>query len=247
MNINFNNRTVLITGATKGIGKVTAELFEKEGANLILTGVEKDLIEKLNDESDLSKKKYFYVDLSNSESINQFINELEQYDKIDVLVNNAGINIIDDFIDTKDADYELLMNINLKGPYLLSKYVARRMKEAGFGRIVNLASIWSVITRPKRAIYTMTKKAIHGMTQTMGVELAKHNVLVNAISPGFTLTELTLTTNTPEELEKISKLIPIERMANPIEQAKVIFFLCSELNTYIAGQNIVVDGGYSNV
>ncbi len=246
MKIDFTGQTVLITGATMGIGQITADLFAENGANLILTGIETDLIEKFNKEYEGSRK-YFYVDFTKTDSIENLCRELDNFPRIDVLINNAGINIIDDFIETQEKHYDLIMNINVKGPYTLSKYIARRMKENNYGRIVNLASIWSKISRPKRALYTMSKNAVYGLTQTMAIELAQFNILVNAISPGFTLTELTARTNTKEEIEYLSSFIPIKRMAEPVEQAKTIAFLASNLNTYITGQNIAVDGGYTIV
>jgi len=244
MNITFKDRTVLITGATRGIGKAMAGLFEKANANLILTGTNKKEIEKLNAQSENPWKKYFVLDFGSESSINSFIKKLKSYHQIDVCINNAGINIIDEFIDSKNKDYNSMMNINLKGPYLLNKYCAAKMKDNGYGRIVNICSIWSAITRPKRALYTMTKNALHGMTQTMAVELAMHNILVNSVSPGFTLTELTKSTNSKQEIESISEKIPIKRMADPKEIAKVIMYLASEQNSYLTGQNIIVDGGY---
>ncbi len=247
MDINFKNRTIIITGATKGIGKVTAELFAKEEGNIILTGTKNKIVDELNLKYSDKKRKYFCVDFSNTASINDFLLDLNKYPQIDICINNAGINIIDDFIDTKVEDFDLIMNVNLKGHYLINRYAAARMKDDGYGRIINIASIWSKITRPKRALYTISKNAIHGMTQTMGIELAKYNVLVNTVSPGFTLTELTQTTNTVEELEQISKMIPIGRMAEPKEIARTILFLASEMNTYITGQNIMVEGGYTIV
>jgi 3-oxoacyl-[acyl-carrier protein] reductase len=249
MELGLKDKTVLITGATRGIGKSIAQHFEREGASLILTGTNSEQINKLNKEAadENKRKKYFAVDFSNMMSVKQFIQDIEEYPTIDILINNAGTNIIAEFIETNEEDYDFLLNVNLKAPYFLSKYVVKKMKNNGFGRVVNIASIWSVITKPKRIIYTITKNALHGMTQTMSVELAKYNVLVNTVSPGFTLTELTKSTNSTEELKRLSSVIPIGRIANPDEIAKVVLFLSSEVNTYIVGQNIVVDGGYTNV
>jgi 3-oxoacyl-[acyl-carrier protein] reductase len=137
--------------------------------------------------------------------------------------------------------------INLFGPYKTLKIVGNKMINNNYGRIVNVASIWSVITRPGRSVYTTTKNAIIGITKTLSVEWASYNILVNAVSPGFTLTELTKNTNTEEQIKFLENTIPAKRMCQPIEQARIIAFLCSDLNTYMTGQNIVVDGGYTNV
>jgi len=141
----------------------------------------------------------------------------------------------------------MLNNINLKAPYLISREVSRTMKRNGYGRIVNITSIWSTITRPGRSLYALTKSGIVGLTRTLAVELAESNILVNAVAPGFTMTELTASTNTPEEIGKITGMIPIKRMALPEEIANLVLFLCSDLNSYLTGQNIVIDGGYTNV
>ena len=247
MKIDYSNKIVLITGGTRGIGSAMADAFEAAGAKLLLTGTNPGVIKKLNDDYSDSKREYISLDFTNLEDIKQFSEILTGLDRIDVLINNAGINIIDEFINTKDMDFDKLVEVNIKGPYLLNKIVSEKMKKNKYGRILNICSIWSKITRPKRALYTMTKNALHGLTQTMAVELSQYNVLVNSLSPGFTLTDLTKKTNTVEELETLAKKIPIGRRALPFEIANVALFLASKQNSYLTGQNIVVDGGFTNV
>lgn len=247
MILDYNSKTVLITGGTRGIGRAIAEVFENAGADLILTGTNPQIIDGLNEKNSNKKRRYLSLDFSDNESLSDFLKIINGIDKIDVLVNNAGINIINDFLETKDTDFQKLVDINLKGPYQLSKLVANKMKLNKYGRIINICSIWSKITRPKRSLYTMTKNGLHGLTQTMAIELAKYNIMVNSLSPGFTLTELTKETNTKEELKSIANMIPIGRMAEPYEIANVVLFLASEQNSYLTGQNIVVDGGFINV
>lgn len=247
MKLDFTSKSVLITGATRGIGKAIADEFEEAGAQLILTGTDSANINQLNKKYNGSQRRYYTLDFSSSLSVSSFTEILKNINKIDVLINNAGINILDNFIETEDDDFNKLVNINLKGPYLLSKQVAKKMISKNYGRIINICSIWSKITRPKRSLYTMTKNGLHGLTQTMAIELAKYNIMVNSLSPGFTLTDLTRETNTKEELESIANMIPAGRMAEPSEIAKVALFLASEQNSYLTGQNIVVDGGFTNV
>jgi 3-oxoacyl-[acyl-carrier protein] reductase len=121
------------------------------------------------------------------------------------------------------------------------------MKAKGYGRIVNITSIWSVVSRSGRSLYSLTKWGIIGLTKTLSIELAENNILVNSVAPGFTKTDLTESTNSKEELKTINSQIPMKRMAEPIEIANLVAFLSSNLNTYITGQNIVIDGGYTNV
>ena len=243
----FNNKVVLITGATRGIGKSSANLFEKAGAKLILTGTKEDEINLLNKKYKESNRKYFVLNLESEDSINNFLYKLNEYDKIDVLVNNAGINILDKFVDVNNQDYDLMLSVNLKGSFLLAKYCAKKMINNNYGKIINICSIWSKITRAKRSVYTITKNALHGMTQSMALELGSNNILVNSVSPGFTLTELTKTTNTKEEILLHESKIPMRRMAEPEEIGNLILFLSSDKNCYLTGQNIVIDGGYTIV
>ena len=121
------------------------------------------------------------------------------------------------------------------------------MKTNKYGRIINISSIWSSVTRSGRSLYSTTKCGLVGLTKTLSVELASYDILVNAVGPGFTLTELTMSTNTPVEIAKMSDIIPIKRFAKPAEIANLVLFLGSDLNTYITGQNMIIDGGYTNV
>jgi 3-oxoacyl-[acyl-carrier protein] reductase len=250
MKICFNNKTVLITGATRGIGKTLSEYMYNAGANLILTGTKQQEIDKLNAENqkkEIFNIKYLQADFSNSDSINLFLIKLEEFEYIDVCINNAGVNIINDFIDTSIEDFDRINDINLNVPYKILKVVGPKMLKNNYGRVVNVASIWSVVTRQSRSMYTTTKSALVGLTKAIATEWASNNIMVNAVSPGFTMTELTKKTNSIEQIEAITKIIPAQRMAEAIEIARVIAFLCSDLNTYLTGQNIVIDGGYTNV
>jgi len=246
MNIDYSNKVALITGGTMGIGKAIAEVLYDCGADLIITGVEKDIIEKENDLKNI-RKKYYFVDFSDQQSTNQFINILNSYNRIDILVNNAGINIVKPNFETSLDEYNKMTNINLRAPYLLSREISKLMIKNNYGRIVNISSIWSVKTRIDRSLYTTTKSALVGLTKTLSAELGKHNILVNAVAPGFTMTELTIKTNTPDDLIRLADTVPLKRLAQPNEIANFVAFLCSDLNTYITGQNLLIDGGFTNV
>lgn len=250
MNIDYTNRTVLLTGATRGIGKSIADLLFSLGGNLILTGTNKNEIAQLNSDilkNKIPNKRYIQADFSDDASTELFLLELNKLERVDVCINNAGVNKVADFVSTSLEDYDYLSDVNLKAPYKILKIVGPKMLLNNYGRIINIASIWSVVTRDGRSLYTMTKSALVGLTKTVSVEWASHNVLVNSVSPGFTLTELLKTTNTVEQLRELEGIIPARRMAEPIEIAKVIAFLCSDLNTYLTGQNITIDGGFTNV
>ena len=245
--MDLTGKTALVTGGTRGIGQSIGELFMKAGAKVILTGTREDEIKRLNESNAFDQVSYKAVDFSEEKSITLFLDWIKEQEKIDILVNNAGVNRINLNTDTSSEDYEYMNNINLKAPYLICREVSKLMKVNNYGRIVNITSIWSTITKPGRSLYTLCKWGLVGLTKTLSIELAENNILVNAVGPGFTLTKLTASTNTLEEIKKIAGMIPIKRMAQPIEIANLVLFLCSDLNSYLTGQNLIIDGGYSTV
>ncbi len=247
VDINLNGKIALVTGSTRGIGKAIADCFLNAGAKVVITGTNKAAIDNLKAKNTSEFISYMQVDFTDDSSVKSFLADISLLGKIDILVNNAGINRINLNDATTDEDYDLLNKVNLKVPYLLCREVSKLMKQNGYGRIVNVTSIWSSITRSGRSLYTATKTGLAGLTKTLAVELAPYNILVNAVAPGFTATELTASTNTPEEIAKIEALIPIGRFAKPAEIAALILFLSSDLNSYMTAQNIIIDGGYTNV
>lgn len=241
MEFNFSGQTVLVTGATRGLGKAIATQFEKLGADLIVTGTKAGAIK------DKPLIKYFSVDFNQEKSVTQFLKKISLIKKIDVLINNAGVNKIN-FIDkTNIADWDRIMNINLKAPYRLIREIAPIMKKNRYGRIVNVSSIFGVISRAQRSHYSASKFGLHGLTTTASIELAGDGILVNTISPGFIDTDLTRSILSTKEISELKKNIPTGRLAQVDEIARTVVFLASQLNTYINGHNLVIDGGYINV
>lgn len=244
---NLVGQIALVTGGTRGIGRSVVENLLKAGASVIMTGTSPNYNVsgfKLTGDQYLSYKQ---LDFSSQESIEKFLMGLDDIDKIHILVNNAGINRVDQNIDTSTTDFDAILDVNLKGPYILTREVSRKMITQNYGRIVNISSLWSVVSRKGRSIYSTSKWGLVGLTKVLSIELAQYNILVNAISPGFTLTELTQNTNTAEELIDLAAAIPLQRLAEPWEIANWVSLLAGPVNTYISGQNIVIDGGYSNV
>ncbi len=220
----MNGRTALITGAARGIGCAIAHLFQEQGA-MVLTPSRKEL------------------DLSSNDSIDRYCTQLTQ--KVDVIVNNAGINPLGAADEFNDADLSETLQINLVAPMRLIRALSPGMAQRGYGRIVNISSIWSGVAKPRRFVYATTKAGINGMTRALAVELAASGVLVNAVAPGYTNTELTRQNNSVESIHQIAAAIPAGRLAEPEEIAQVVAFLCSQNNSYLTGQTIFVDGGYT--
>ncbi len=248
MNFDFRNKTIVITGATKGIGKAIANDFIKQGAELILTGTNIDEVNSLNQNKDKSQRvKYFYLDLLKDDSLNDFIDILKFYKKIDILVNNAGINKVNHVFDINFEDWESIIKVNLSGAFQLCKIIAKMMTEQKQGHIINIASIFGTITRSKRSTYTASKAGLIGLTKTLAVDLAPYDILVNSVSPGFIETELTKKILKEEEIIDLKSKIPLGRLGGTDEISKLVVFLASDLNTYLTGQNIIIDGGYTIV
>lgn len=248
MVLDYKGRTALVTGATRGIGKAIADTLWLSGADVWLTGTKQEEIDRLNQETEaqgIERKHYLCVDIGNEYSLKKFLMEIQEIPRIDICVNNAGINIVRDFCEVPFEEFMKVQQVNVFGPRQILNVVVPKMKANRYGRIVNIASIWSVINRPGRSSYGISKNAIHGLTKALSIELAADNIMVNSVSPGFTMTELTKNTNTPEQLVELGNKVATRRLADPQEQANVVAFLCSEQNSYMTGQNLVVDGGYT--
>ncbi len=220
----MRNRTALVTGGGRGIGFRIAERLREAGAR-VLTPTRREM------------------ELASRESIASYLDSIQE--DVDILVNNAGVNPLGGCSDVSDADFQDTLQINLIAPMRLARGLAPRMIARNYGRIVNISSIWSVVTKQRRISYSASKAGLNGLTRTLAVELAPFNVLVNAVAPGYVNTELTKQNNTDQELDAISKTIPMQRLADPAEIAELVWFLCSEKNSYVTGQTILIDGGYS--
>lgn len=248
INLDFGGKRVVVTGATRGIGKAIAEELQASGAKLILTGTDKNKIEVLNNSLNGRKDiKYFYLDFLDESSVTHFLSELKNYKRIDACINNAGINRINYIYETQEKDWDEVMKVNLHGPFILSKEISKLMQKIRCGKIVNIASIFGIITKEKRAAYTASKAGLIGFTKALAVDLAPYNILVNSVSPGFILTDLTKRILSAEEIKELKLNIPMGRLGVPEDVVNVVLFLISSLNTYITGQNITVDGGYVSI
>lgn len=235
----LENKTILITGSSRGIGAATARLAKSYGATVILHG--KTESEELKKLSKTLKSAYIVFDVADESAA---IKEIGKFKRIDILVNNAGINPSKTFTQLTNGDWRQIFEVNVLGVVNVSKAVITGMMKRRYGKIINIASIKGFPYISGKPAYAASKSAIIRITSSMAEEFAPYNILVNAVAPGFTETEMTKTSLSPKIQGQIDK-IPLKRMAASNEIAEVILFLASAKSDYITGQTIAVDGGYS--
>ena len=240
------NKVILVTGATRGIGKKIAITFAKEGYDIAIN------YRKENEDLENTKKaieengvKCFAVqgDVSSFEDCERFVKEIiNEYGKIDVLVNNAGITKDTLLMRMKKEDFESVIDVNLVGTFNVTKNVIPYMMKARSGRIINISSVVGVSGNAGQTNYSASKAGIIGFTKSLAKEIASRNILVNAVAPGFIETDMTNILK-DEVKQAISKQIPLNRMGKAEDVANVVKFLASEDSSYITGQVISIDGG----
>ena len=234
----LSHKRILITGSSQGIGAATARLAKSYGAEVILHGkTESPALRALADELGA---RYIFCDVADEAAVRK---EVEKIGGVDVLVNNAGISISKPFLELTTDDWVQVLSTNVLGVVNASKAVLPGMQERKSGRIINISSIKGLPHAAGRAAFAASKAAIIAMTASMAKEFAPH-VLVNCVAPGFTETETTKAAWSERIYEQIKKS-PLRRAAQPEEIAEAILFLASDKASYITGQTLVVDGGYS--
>jgi len=231
--------SAVVTGATRGIGYAIAERLMSDGLDVICTGTGKEA--KCPEGT-----SYRQVDFLDDKSIENFVDFLKNK-KIDVLVNNAGINKIGSFSEIDINDFDKILRVNLRAPFLFCQAVIPNMKKNKWGRIVNISSIFGVITKELRASYSTSKFGLDGMTAALSAEVAEAGILANCVAPGFIDTDLTRNVLGLQGIKDLSEKIPAKRVGNVGEIASLVSWLVSKENTYLSGQNIIIDGGFSRV
>jgi len=241
----FQGKVVLVTGSAQGIGKEIALSFAREGADVVISDINLERAAATSREIEALGNKSMAVELNVADfaKVEEAINKiLDKFAKVDILVNNAGITKDNLMLRMADADWDAVINVNLKGTFNCTKAVSRPMMKQRYGRIVNIASIIGIIGNAGQANYSASKAGIIALTKTTAKEFSSRNINVNAVAPGFIQTEMTA--KLPEEVkQKMLELIPMNKLGLPSDVANVCLFLASDEASYITGQTIVVDGG----
>jgi len=244
----MNKQVVLITGALKGIGRATAFAFAREGANLVISGRNRDVGESLAKELRAlgNQVEFVEADVTKESEVRSLVGKtVGRFGRIDVAVNNAGTEgksgpIVDQTIES----YQSTFDTNVLGTFLSLKYELKAMLPQGEGSIINLSSTLGQKAAPGLSIYAATKHAVEGLTKTAALEVASANIRVNAVAPGPVDTDmLSRLTGSPEKKAGMAAGVPLKRLARPEEIAQTIVFLASDKAPFITGQIVGVDGG----
>ena len=239
--IDFKNKNILITGASGGIGNELVKKFVSLGGNVLGTGTK---TEKL----DLLKKKYPNIkvkkfDVIEHSRIEEFIDNVAlELGGLDILINNAGTNMDNLSLRMKDEEWKKVINVNLTGTFLLSKYAIKKMLKNKFGRVVNITSVVAHTGNLGQSNYSASKSGIIGMSKSLAIEYAKKNITINCVSPGFIVSDMTM--NIAEKVKLyLTSRIPMGKLGSGEDVSNSVVFLSSNLASYITGETIHVNGG----
>ena len=243
----MNVKTALITGATKGLGRGTAQAIAEAGGDVIAIGRNQNELNSLGKIIKKLRVKYvpFNCDVNNFNRIKSFISKLK---KLDILINNAGTNIPESFLNVKKSSLETLLNVNTKSAFNIAQLCANqiirlRRKQ---GSIINISSIFGLVAGQKRSVYSMTKFGIEGLTKGMALDLAKYNIRVNSVCPNIVLTPRTKKYFADKKYNKyVKESTPINKVVTVSDVATAVTFLASDASSMITGSSIVIDGGWT--
>jgi NAD(P)-dependent dehydrogenase (short-subunit alcohol dehydrogenase family) len=245
LNISFGlaGRVCIVTGGAQGIGEACIRRFSRESAHVVIADIDGARGAALASELG---GLYVHCDVGDKAQVDALVAQtMAAHDRIDVLVNNAGIFRAADFLEVTEADFDAVLRINLKGSFLVGQAVAREMAKVGKGSIVNMSSVNGVLAIPTIASYNVSKGGINQLTRVMALALADKGIRVNAVAPGTIATELaTKAVLTSEEAKaRILSRTPMKRLGEPSEIADTVAYLASDAASYITGEIVVVDGG----
>lgn len=241
----LKDKVALITGGARGIGQAIAMTFAREGADIVVADVNLETAQKTAADIEALGRKALALamDVTDYAKVEEGLNKiLDKFGKVDILVNNAGITKDNLILRMSQAEWDAVLNVNLKGTFNCIKAVSRPMVKQRAGRIVSIASIIGLMGNAGQANYAASKAGIIALTKTVAKELASRNITANAVAPGFIQTEMTA--KLPEDVKaKMLQAIPLAKLGTPQDVANACLFLVSEDSSYITGQVLTVDGG----
>jgi pyridoxal 4-dehydrogenase len=240
----LTDRVAIVTGAAQGIGRAIAEKFDAEGARVVIADLNLEGAEQAA--STLENGDAVEVDVSSEQSVAAMVDRvLADHGRVDALVNNAAIVPFIAWDDVDLAHWQKIIDTNLTGVYLCSRAVWRPMREAGYGRITNVASNTVMAGTPNMAAYVAAKGGVWGFTRALATEVGGQGITVNAVAPGLTASDGVLASPHAEAFDFVQSLQAIPRRGEPADIAPTVAFLCSEEAAWVTGQMIVVDGGHT--
>lgn len=250
LQINLAGKVAIVTGAGRGIGKAIAKALAAVNARVVINDVDLNAATQVSQEIESSggKARPAKADVRVRSEINQMVQiVIQELGGINILVNNAGVILRKPAEELSEEDWDKVIDINLKGTFLCAQTVAKAMiQEGNGGKIINLGSIMGSVSLPPRAAYCASKGGIIALTKDLAAEWAKYRITVNTISPGWTVTEMTQSYFSQEEVRKfLLDRIPLNRLGKPEDVANLAVFMASEYSDYITGQAIYVDGGWT--
>ena len=242
MTTRLDGKVAMVTGSTRGIGRAIAVALTGAGAKVAVIGRDQVRAEQAASEIGGGAKGYA-CDVTSQAAVEAAIGAIERdLGTIDILVNNAGVTKDNLFLRLADADFDVVLEANLKGAFRTIRAAARGMMKKRWGRIINITSVVGLIGNKGQANYAASKAGLVGLTKSIARELASRGITVNAVAPGFIATDMTAAL-TAEQRAALAKQIPLERLGQPQDVAAAVLFLASEGAAYITGQVLVVDGG----
>ncbi len=240
----LKDKCIVVTGSSRGIGAGIAQLLAKQGARVALTySSGKESAEKILATLEGSGHLMVQMNVAEAASVDAGFSQIaKSFERIDGLVNNAGITRDQLLLKMKEEDFDAVINTNLRGAYLCSKAVMKSMLKARRGSVVNISSVVGQMGNPGQANYCASKAGLEGFTRALALEIASRGLRVNAVAPGFITTDMTATLS-PSQKEAIEAKIPMERLGNVDDIAHAVSFLLSDVSHYITGQVLQVNGG----
>jgi NAD(P)-dependent dehydrogenase (short-subunit alcohol dehydrogenase family) len=252
MNISFESKVALVTGAGSGLGLATAKAFAESGASVALADCNEKSVRSAAEELEAQGYRTFAIrcDVSDDAQVEAMVHQtVATFGRLDAAYNNAGVqNVLAETADTTREDYDRVMGINLRGVWSCMKFELRQMRKQGTGAIVNCSSLGGLVGGAERGIYHAAKHGVLGFTKSSALEYAARGIRINAICPGLIQTPMSdqmVAAGQGEALKALEKSIPMARVGRPQEIAAAVLWLCSDAASYVTGQSISVDGGFT--